>query len=74
MFGDILIGVVIGIVLYIFLGPILEGTGSVAIRGSKKHGKYSRDADAKVKDILKNGTGSSKAELQEWWDTYHPPK
>jgi hypothetical protein len=64
----------IGVGIAFAIGIIFEGGGSVAIRGSKKHGKYSRDADTKVRNILKNGTGSSKVELQKWWDTYHPPK
>ena len=49
----------------------LGGGGGVAFRGTKKFDKYSKDADAKVKEILKNGTGSTKEELQDWWDTYH---
>ena len=67
---EFLIGVGIAAILCI----LFEGTGSIAVSGSKRHGKYSRVADAKVQNILKDGTGSSKEELKEWWDTYHPPK
>ena len=71
--GDLLVGVLLGIVVAGAYHILSEG-GGVLIKGTKKYDKHNRDSDAKVKEILKNGSGSSKEELQEWWDTYHPPK
>jgi len=67
--GKVLIGSVLGIFGAGLFHLLAEG--GFAIRGSEKYNKYHEDADARVKEILKNGSGSSKAELQEWWDTYH---
>jgi hypothetical protein len=68
--GEVITGIVIGIVILFVLQTIF-GSGGIAIRGTNKYNKYNRDADARVKEILKNGSGSSKTELQEWWNTYH---
>lgn len=64
---------ILAIVAGVLIRCVIEGflEGGFAISGSKKYKTYSKDADAKVKEILKNGTGSTKEELQEWWDTYH---
>jgi hypothetical protein len=73
--GDITTGCLLGIVVGgVFLLLFGGGSGGIVIKGTKKYNKCNRDTDAKVKDILKNGTGSSKEELQQWWDKYHPPK
>jgi hypothetical protein len=55
---------------------IVEGVagGDILIKGTKKHDKFNRNTDDKIKNLFKNGTNSSKDELQTWWDTYHPPK
>ena len=50
------------------------GGGSFRIKGTKKYDKFNKDSDKRVKDMLNSGTHSSKEELQEWWDKYHPPK
>ena len=67
------------LILYVFLAFVAglitniltEGGGGLAIKGTKKYNKYKKESDIKVKTILKNGSGSSKQELQNWWDTYH---
>lgn len=71
--GDFLIGVVIGCILIPIIWMLIEGLGGdkIAIKGSNKYNKYHQDADEHVSNILKNGSGSSKEELQEWWDKYH---
>ncbi len=71
--GDFLIGVVIGCILIPIIWMLIEGFGgdNIAIKGSDKYNKYNQDADEYVSNILKNGSGSSKEELQEWWDKYH---
>lgn len=66
--SGIIIGVLIGIPIYVFLS---EGLGGIAVRGTSKYNDYENESDRKVKVMLK-GPRSSKAELQEWWDTYHP--
>jgi hypothetical protein len=68
--ADLFIGIGIGLVLFFFL-ECVKGGGGFAIKGTKKYDKYNRDADRKVKNILKNGTGSSKADLQKWWNSNH---
>jgi hypothetical protein len=68
--GEVISGIVIGtFILCVF--QTIFGRGGLAIRGTKKYDRYHRQAEASVKEILKNGSGSSKAELQEWWNTYH---
>ena len=67
--GDVISGIVIGVVILLVIQTI--GGGGLAIRGTAKYNRINRDTDARVKEIMKNGSGSSKAELQEWWDTYH---
>ncbi|HQF37144.1 MAG TPA: hypothetical protein PLL26_05920 [Candidatus Dojkabacteria bacterium] len=71
LIGEILISVIISVPILLFLTGFLEGSGGVVIKGTKKYDKYHRDAEDHVKYILRNGSGSSKEELQEWWDTYH---
>ncbi len=73
--GDIVKGCLLGIGIGgVFLLLFGGGSGGIVIKGTKKYNKCNRDTDAKVKDILKHGTGSSKEELQQWWDKYHPLK
>lgn len=64
-----LIGCGIGAVLVALYGSMTGG--GVYIKGTKKYNNANRSADARVKEILKNGTGSTKAELQQWWDSNH---
>jgi hypothetical protein len=45
--------------------------GGIAFRGTRKYDQYQRDADASARESLKNGSGSTREELQQWWDTYH---
>jgi len=73
--GDLLIMLLLGGVIgYIFI-LLSEGIGGgIIIRGTKKYNKFQRDSDRRIRNILKNGSGSSRQELQEWWDKYHPPK
>jgi hypothetical protein len=68
--GEVINGIVIGTVILCVFQTIF-GRGGIAIRGTKKYDRIHRESDARVKEILKNGSGSSKAELQGWWDTYH---
>ena len=65
-----LIAILIGSAIGLYLS---EGFGGAAIRGTSKYNKWEQESDKKVKEMLK-GPHSSKAELQEWWDTYHPKK
>ncbi len=62
---------VIALIVGVLIKSVFGSGGGIAFRGTEKYNRYQRDADAKVKEILKNGSGSTKAELQEWWDTYH---
>lgn len=61
-----------GVLAFIFcgLGETLKG-GGPALKGTDKYKKYQQDADTKISEMLKNGSGSSKQELQEWWDSHH---
>ena len=71
--GNLIINCFLSAVVGVAILFIVEGCGGggIVIRGTKKYDKVNRNADAKVKEIMKNGSGSSKAELQGWWDTYH---
>jgi len=64
-----LVGGFVGICGALLFHFLIEG--GFAIRGSDKYKKYHKDANVHVKDKMKNGSGSSKEELQDWWDTYH---
>jgi hypothetical protein len=69
MLFKILIGVVLGVIGGIV---ILEGGfGNISIKGSKKYEEYNKNADTKIKDMFKNGTGSSREDLQKWWEDNH---
>ena len=69
LLGAIIFGLIFGLVVRgLFEGL---GGGGIAIKGTDKYNKYQKNAEARVSDLLKNGSGSSKDELQEWWDTHH---
>ena len=63
-----LIGCGLGVGIWILLESISNG---ITIRGTSSYDKFNKDSDARISSKLRNGSGSSKAELQEWWDTYH---
>ncbi len=63
------LGLGIGMIIRILLEGILGG--GIAFGDTPTHRSYKNEAEAKARDMFKNGTGSSKEELQEWWDTYH---
>jgi hypothetical protein len=67
--GKLVIGVFLAAVIVI-ISESISGGGPV-IKGTKKYNQINKDSDAKVKNILKNGSGSSKKELQNWWDEHH---
>lgn len=67
MFGFI-IGCGLGFGIWILLESISNG---ITISGSSKYNKFDRDSDGRVSDKLRDGSGSSKAELQQWWDEHH---
>lgn len=67
--GKILIGAVISAIILIAF-ETGNGGGGIIRPGSQKD----KDIDKRVKEKLSKGSTSSKEELQEWWDTYHPPK
>lgn len=56
------------LIVYIF--ELFRG-GKIIIKGTKKYDDAHKTIDQQIKESLKNGTGSSKEELQEWWDKYH---
>ncbi|HOQ42869.1 MAG TPA: hypothetical protein PK178_11985 [Smithellaceae bacterium] len=58
-----------GVGLRILLECIFDG--GIAFGDTPIHTAYKNEAEAKARELFKNGTGSSKEELQEWWDTYH---
>lgn len=62
---------ILWIIVIIFAVRPFVVSGGIAFRGTRKYEQYRRDAHASVRESLKNGTGSTKEELQEWWDTYH---
>jgi len=62
------IGIILGCIGFVALESI--GGGGIIHKGSQK----SKDIDVRVKEKLTNSQGSSREELQEWWDTYHPQK
>ncbi|MBP7509827.1 MAG: hypothetical protein KA807_18585 [Prolixibacteraceae bacterium] len=66
-----MLGTILWIIVAILVIRPFVGGGSIAFRGTEKYRQYERDADANVRERLKNGSGSTKEELQEWWDTYH---
>jgi hypothetical protein len=68
--GDVITGIFLGFIIILVFSTIFGG-GGIVIKGTKKYERVNRAADARVKEILKNGSGSTKAELQEWWDTNH---
>jgi len=63
------VGLSAGVGLRMLLECIFDG--GIAFGDTPTHRAYKRDAEAKARELFKNGTGSSKEELQEWWDTYH---
>lgn len=65
-----LLGFIIATIIGIAIAIVIDG-GDIIIRGTKKYNKFDKETDDKIKRILKNGSGSSKEELQEWWNTYH---
>jgi len=70
--GEVLIGAIIAGVAIVVLETIKGGGcgGGIIRPGSQRD----KDLNKQVKGMLSKGTHSSKEELQEWWDTYHPPK
>jgi hypothetical protein len=67
--GKIAIGAFLGIVVGGIYHLLRED--GVVIKGTQKYNNCHRNAKGRVKEILKNGTGSSKADLQNWWDSNH---
>ncbi len=67
-FGKLIIGAVLGLIVY-GVTETYSGGGRVK-PGSQKE----KDIKKNVKENLSNGPISSKEELQEWWDTHHPSK
>ena len=62
-----LIGIVLALVTLVILnGGNGGGISSIGVSKSRRN-----EIDRKIEGKFKNGTGSSKQELQEWWDTYH---
>jgi len=65
----------IGIGIAIFVIGLFE---NIKITNSSPYGNDSEsrnrtvDMDAHIKEILKKGTGSSRTELQNWWNDNHP--
>ena len=66
--GKLVLGGIIGIAFCI---AVVTFAGGISIKGTKRYNKFDRDSDARVSNKLKNGSGSSKAELQQWWDEHH---
>ena len=63
------VGLSAGVGLRILLECIFDG--GIAFGDTPTHRAYKNEAEEKARELFKNGTGSSKEELQEWWDTYH---
>ena len=70
MLGEIILCAIIGLSLGTFIGILFDGLGGGPGMGSTNK-QYRQDIEVKVREILKDGTSSTKQELQEWWDTYH---
>jgi hypothetical protein len=68
---EALFWIAIGFIVTMFIRGIIEGGGEIAIRNSDKYKKYQKEANEKVKELLRNTEGSTKEELMEWWNTYH---
>jgi len=65
-----LMGLGAGVIIRVIFESTTGGD-SIVFGNSPTHRLYKNNAEARTRDLLKNGTGSSKEELQEWWDTYH---
>jgi len=67
--GKVAIGLFLGVILIVISESM--SSGGPIIKGTKKYNKVNKDSDARVKETLKKGSGSSKQELQKWWDAHH---
>jgi len=71
MLGSILLGVVGGVVLYIFIALFVEGSG-ISFPGTQKRRDINGEIDRRIESKRANGDfDHSKAEVQEHWDQYH---
>jgi len=69
--GSILLGVVMGVVIYILILPIIEG-GGISFPGTQKRRDINSEIDQRIENKRANGDfNHSKAEVQEHWDQYH---
>jgi hypothetical protein len=71
---ELLLGCIIGFIITLAIRGFLEsflGGGKIIIRGTDKYKKFQQESDERIRELLKNGSGSSKEELMEWWDKHH---
>ena len=70
--GKIVIGVILGTIVGVGITVTHETIKDGGRVGSGS--KRDKDIDKRVRENLSKGSCSSREELQEWWDTYHPSK
>jgi len=73
-FSTIIAVFVAGPILAVFFEIISEGVGGISFPGTQKRKNINDDIDRRISEKFKNGTGSSKQELQDWWNIHHPEK
>jgi len=71
MFGSILLGVGIGVVVFVLVLPFAEGCGT-SFLGTKKRRDIDNEIDQRIENKRANGDFKhSKTELQDHWDQHH---
>jgi len=63
--------IIFGVCVLVGLVILQLNGGGIFIRGTKRYERFNREADERVRERLKDGSGSTREELMEWWDKYH---
>jgi len=71
IFAEIGIGITIGIYI-IGIFENIKIRNPSPYRNDSESRNRTVDMDAHIKEILKKGTGSSRTDLQNWWNDNHP--
>lgn len=66
-----LVSIVLGFVLGIIIRILIDEGCGIVIGGVSRNKKYYENVEKEVQELLKNRSPSTKAELQEWWDSSH---
>ena len=65
---ECILAFIVGFVGTLAIRIFIEGGGSFIMRNSDENRRWSEECDKRVHDKVYGSPGSSKEELQKWWD------